>query len=74
MNTKSDCWLCGRGYGLENGGFHPGEMHLDFFGDLICIHCEAKIGFMGQLIAQPEFIQVVMEANFYWRTDTALKC
>jgi hypothetical protein len=56
---KSNCWLCERGYGLDNGGLSPGELHEDFFGDLICIYCEARIENMGRLLAEPKLIPLV---------------
>jgi hypothetical protein len=59
MNTKSDCWLCGRGYGIDNGGMAPGEMHRDMWGDLICVYCEAKIKFTARIMEYPELIKLV---------------
>jgi hypothetical protein len=61
MNTKSDCWLCGRGYGIDNGDMLPGTMHLDEEGDMICIFCEAKINFTARIIGHPELIRLVGE-------------
>ena len=59
MNTKRDCWLCGLGTGLDNGGMSPGELKTDFFGDVVCIYCESRINFMGMLLANPEVIPLV---------------
>ena len=59
MNTKSDCWLCGRGYGLDNGGMVPGEMHRDRDGDMVCIYCEDKINFTAHIMENPDLIELV---------------
>ena len=61
MNTKQDCWLCGRGTGIGNGSMGPGELKQDEWGDLVCIYCEARMNFMAQLLANPQAIVFMSE-------------
>ena len=56
MNTKNDCWLCGKGYGLENGELQPGELKPNIFGDLECIYCRAMLDNMVVVLSNPEII------------------
>ena len=61
MNTKNDCWLCGRGSGIDNGDLVPGELRPNFFGDLECLDCTKLLDFTGQLLLHPETIPVVKD-------------
>ena len=56
MNTKRDCWLCGKGTGLDNGEMGPGELKPNLFGDLECIYCTAMIQNMVVVMEHPEII------------------
>jgi len=59
MNTKNDCWLCGRGYGIDNGGMNPGEMHRDEEGDMVCIYCEERISITVKIMDNPALLRLV---------------
>ena len=56
-HNKINCWLCDKGYGLDNGDLNPGELIKDIFGDNICIYCDAVIKNMAHVLANPELIK-----------------
>ncbi len=59
MNTKKDCWLCGKGYGLENGDLKPGELKVNIFGDLECIRCTSLLSNMVTVMEHPEITPLI---------------
>lgn len=61
MKKKNNCWLCERGTGLDNGALAPGELRINFFGDLECIYCTARLQFTVALLEKPELIPLLSE-------------
>ena len=53
MNTKNECWICGLGYGIDNGDMYPGELTLDSEGDLICSVCKKRLAILTAAIIDP---------------------
>ena len=59
MSKPGNCWLCDRGTGLDNGSMNPGELQINFFGDIECIYCTARMNFTIELLSNPEMIPLM---------------